>query len=340
MPRTSANDRRRNIERVLMLIKRHPNGITASEIAQESGFERRTVDNYLKLLEENAEVYKDSKYWFPTRKTPLRLRPLDVEPEEAMALYLASRLLVKQSHHRNESIEIALEKLAHIISGDTGIGDDLYRAAQELRLRPLQDDYQDVFLAVIRSYLYRRTIEITYTPYNGKPFTTNFAPYLLEPSAIGFSTYAIGKNTVTGELRTYKIGRIQKARLTREEYAIPSDFDGLTLLRTAWSIYYGDETTFITLRFRQDVARRIEETQWHPSQRLEQNGDHLLMHIEVADFTDLIPWIRGWGAACEVLGPDNLRDQMIGEARQLAHLYGISGNNDDPHQRFADIFGD
>lgn len=340
MPRISDYDLRRREELVLMYIRRFPDGITASQIAEDMSIERRTVDNYLKSLQQRNEIDKEGKYWFPSFPEPLRLRPLNIEPEEAMALYMAARLLVKQSDRRNESIESALEKLSRVLSNDTGIGDDLYQAACELRLRPLDKDYHNTFDTVMRAYLYRRMLEIEYLPYSGKPVTTLFAPYLLEPSAIGFATYAIGFSATQNGLRTYKLGRIVGARMTRKEYSIPPDFDGFQLLKTGWSIYYGEQTTPVTLRFHPEVARRVEETQWHPSQRLEADGEYLLMHIEVAEFIDLIPWIRAWGASCEVLSPAELRDRMIGEARQLAAMYGVSAGDTNSHRRFQDIFGD
>jgi len=340
MPRLADEDLRKRKQRLLMLLQRHPDGLSEREIAVHFDMERRTANNYLRDLESRSEVYKDGTLWIAAVTKPLRLRPLDVEAEEAMALYLAARLLVKQSDRRNESIETALEKLSHVLSSDTGIGDDLVRAVQELMQRPVHETHQSVFRTIMRAYLYRRVIEIVYTPYNGKPFRTTFAPYLLEPSALGFAIYVIGYSTIANNLRTYKIGRIEQATLTRESYSVPSDFDGLALLRTAWSIYYGESTTAVTLRFAPDVARRVAETNWHPSQQLQKDGQHLLMQVDVADFTDLIPWIRGWGAACEVLEPAELRDRMIGEARQLAEVYGCIHSDADQHSRFNDIFGD
>jgi predicted DNA-binding transcriptional regulator YafY len=166
-----------------------------------------------------------------------------------------------------------------------------------------------------------------------------FAPYLLEPSGIGFATYAIGHSSIVNQLRTYKIERIRKAELTRGEYTIPSDFDGLKLLRSAWSIFYGDEVIKVTLRFHPDVARRVQETNWHISQQLawdEEQEGYLLMTIEVADTTDLKPWIRTWGANCEVLEPVSLRNELVSEARRLAKLYGwqFGGNR----RRYNNIF--
>jgi predicted DNA-binding transcriptional regulator YafY len=199
----------------------------------------------------------------------------------------------------------------------------------------------------MRAYIHRCKVEIVYQPYRGRSFVTVFAPYLLEPSAIGFATYAIGHSQVVNALRTYKLERIEQAKLlSREEYSIPADFAGLDLLRNAWSIYYGEETTQVKLQFHPDVAKRVEETNWHPSQQLEWDADqpdYLRVSFDVADTTDLKPWIRTWGANCEVLAPASLRDEMMGEARRLARLYGWHTSraaDQDEHGRFADIFGD
>ncbi|HHB90234.1 MAG TPA: WYL domain-containing protein [Anaerolineae bacterium] len=47
-----------------------------------------------------------------------------------------------------------------------------------------------------------------------------------------------------------------------------------------------------------------------------------LIRIEVVDWRWLLPWIRGWGLACEVLAPQALREQLQQEVRALAQQYG------------------
>jgi predicted DNA-binding transcriptional regulator YafY len=271
-----------------------------------------------------------------------------------MVLYLAARLFVKQSDKRNISAENVLAKLAEILSKDIGLDEDIARAALELAQRPLDKDYTDVFRTVVRGYLHRRRVRIVYHPYRGERFETTIEPYLLEPSAIGFSTYVIGYSSIVNTLRTYKIERIMKAQMVRGEgYYIPPDFPGLSLLQNAWSIFYGDETVQVVLRFHPDVARRVRETYWHPSQSPviddpEKEG-YVQLQFEVADTTDLKPWIRTWGANCEVLHPESLRDEMTGEARRFAELYGwtthrgrIQADDDDPlglDTTLGDFFG-
>ena len=346
MPRIPEETKRDRLQRVEALLRRS-DGLTEREVAEMLNFERRTVHNYLQQLELEGRVEKDGRYWYALSPRPMAIRPIELRAEEAMVLYLAARLFVKHSDQRNEVAEGVLLKLAEVLQHDVGVGDDLYEAAQELMQRPTAPGYEDVFRTMMRAYIHRRQVELVYHPYRGEPFRTVFSPYLLEPSAIGFATYAIGHSSVVDALRTYKIERIERAKLPHgTQYDIPPDFPGLELLRNAWSIYYGEETVQVVLRFHPSVAKRVRETHWHPSQQLDEDKEHegfLLARFEVADTTDLIPWIRTWGAHCEVLAPQELRDTLTGEARQLAQLYGwhtTSGEyEEDDNARFADIFG-
>jgi predicted DNA-binding transcriptional regulator YafY len=345
MPKIPEDTKRSRLDRVTLLIQRHPDGLSEREIAEDLRFERRTVHNYLLELDLEGKIYRDGHYWYPLPHHIVHLRNPDLKAEEAMILYLAARLFVKQSDRRNETAELVLYKLASILSEDIHLGDDLRDAAQELAQRPKAPDYEDHFRTIMRGYIYRRQVQIVYHPYRGEPFETTFAPYLVEPSAIGMATYAIGYSSLPNALRTYKIERVLRANLLRQEYVIPSDFRGLELLRNAWSIYYGEEVTRVVLRFQPEVSRRVRETYWHPSQVVmadEEHPDCVLLAFEVADTTDLKPWIRAWGANCEVVEPPDLRDEMMGEARRLAHLYGwrTARSEGVDHSRFQDIFGD
>lgn len=66
-------------------------------------------------------------------------------------------------------------------------------------------------------------------------------PYLLEPSPVGRTIYAMGYSTPPEALRTSKMERIEHAELTTTPFEIPADFDGPALLTRAWGIMYGDE---------------------------------------------------------------------------------------------------
>jgi CRISPR-associated endonuclease/helicase Cas3 len=151
-------------------------------------------------------------------------------------------------------------------------------------------------------------------------------------------------------MRTLKIERIERAELTSEPYDIPADFDPRMLLSDAWGIWYTEnEPIEVTLKFHPRVTSRVRETRWHRSQQeTELEDGSLLWKAKVAEPQEMIPWIRAWGADCEVLEPKELREALMGEAKVLAEKYGWSvhrGSDEhtssDPNirQTFRDFFG-
>ena len=78
------------------------------------------------------------------------------------------------------------------------------------------------------------------------------------------------------------------------------------------------------MRFSPKVARRVSETRWHTSERIEELEDGgLLWTATVAEPREMLPWIRGWGAEVEVLSPPELREMLLDELRRLNQLYGL-----------------
>jgi CRISPR-associated endonuclease/helicase Cas3 len=107
---------------------------------------------------------------------------------------------------------------------------------------------------------------------------------------------------------------------------------------------YGDgDLEMVKLRFSQFVSPRVRETRWHPSETLTETPEGLVWEAQIGDITEIRPWIRGWGADCEVLEPAGLRDEMIYETRRLARRYGIAQappTDDGPDQDLLDaLFG-
>ncbi len=329
MPKVDAQTLLERKERVFLTLRRQSGGMYESELADSLKMERRTLNNYLRALETEGKIYKEegTPLWIALPYDQAQLRKFELSPEEAMTLYLATRLFVKQNDKQNEPAQTALMKLAAALVTDAKIGNEIHQAAQELSRRPDDGAYNRIFRTLMQAYIYRRVAHLTYEPANGKAFDTDFAPYLLEPSAIGYTTYAIGQSSIVNALRTYKLERIKAAALTRQEYSVPPDFPGLAILQSAWSIIHGEERVTVTLRFSPAVRKRVLETCWHHSEQKSDDAEkpgYLLWKAQVADTTDMLPWIRGWGADCEVVEPKELREELRGEVKQMTRVYGIA----------------
>jgi CRISPR-associated endonuclease/helicase Cas3 len=283
--------------------------------------------------------------WFISPESRPTLPPLSLGYAEGAALYAAARLLSQQHDERNDSVTSAILKLIAVLPEPLRphLEATITKLAQPEAART---NISAVFDALSQGWLLRRVVRLHYEPQHKSPFTCDFAPYLLEPSGIGRTIYFIGASTPPGGLRTYKLERIRYAELTDTSFELLPDFDGPALLRRAWGVMYGDgECTHIKLRFSQFVNRRVRETRWHPSETVTETSEGLFWEADIGDVTEIRPWIRTWGADCEVLEPDDLREEMMAEARRLARLYEINprrptADDDEPDQTFLDtLFG-
>jgi predicted DNA-binding transcriptional regulator YafY len=150
-----------------------------------------------------------------------------------------------------------------------------------------------------------------------------FRPYFIEPYAVGQATHAIGFCDTREAMRTFKIERIRRVELMRETYEIPPTFDPTDLLADAWGIWYTDTQPIdVVLKFHPRVASRVLETRWHRSEQVEELPDgFLLWQAKVSEVQEMLPWIRGWGADCEVLEPPKFREMVFNSFKDAVKVY-------------------
>lgn len=318
-----------------------------SEIAQKLGVSEDTAMRDLVELSTSGRVplYNPTTFiWQVTPGSKATLPPLQLEYAQGAALYAAARLLSQQYDERNDHVRSAITQLISILP------EPLRPHLQTIMLQlgetvQAPSNISSIFEALSQGWLLRRVVRLHYDPPHLTPYTCQFHPYLLEPSAIGRTIYFIGSSDPPQALRTYKLERVRHAELTKETFEIPDNFDGPALLRKAWGVMYGDgEAAHVKLRFTQFVSKRVRETRWHPSEVVTELPGGLTWEADIGDVTEIRPWIRGWGADCEVLEPASLREEMMREAQRLSKLYGIepkgaSGTGID-QSLFDDLFGE
>jgi predicted DNA-binding transcriptional regulator YafY len=70
----------------------------------------------------------------------------------------------------------------------------------------------------------------------------------------------------------------------------------------------------VTVRFSPDVAQRVAETTWHPTQEATLGTDGwLTWRATVAGLQEIRSWILGWGGSAEVVEPAELRARIRAE---------------------------
>jgi CRISPR-associated endonuclease/helicase Cas3 len=267
--------------------------------------------------------------WLLNPEAPIKLPPLRLDYAQGAALYAAARLLWQQMGKRSEAAQNALIQLVGVLP--TELQTHLEAIIRDERPDGARPEKSRILDTLSIGWLSRRVVAVRYKPPRSNAFNCQFAPYLLEPSGIGHTVYFMGQSDPPNALRTYRLERFENARLSDEPFEIPADFDGGERLSRAWGVMYGDgDLDHVKLRFSKFVAGRVRETLWHNSQRLTDTPEGLVWEADIGDVREIRPWIRGWGADCEVLEPQALREEMIIEARRLGRLYQSSPSSTPP----------
>lgn len=349
MPQSDAYNKTDRLQLMQMLFWQNPGKqYRTREIADIIGVNEDTAGRYLDEMSSDGRlpIVKGGWYWHLMEGARLELLPVKLKLAEGAALFLAARLLSQIHDERNEHVLRALTKLS------TGmpptLAPHLHATVEMARQRQEQQrDKSDIFEALALGWATHRQVRLVYAPPRLRSYTCSFSPYLLEPSPIGRTIYAMGYSSPPDAFRTYKLERIEHAELTKTPFEIPSDFNGPALLAKAWGVMYGDEEPVqIRLRFSHWVTKRVKETLWHPTQQVQDTPDGCEWTATIGDMVEIANWVRGWGADCEVLAPQQLRADLTKEARRLAHMYGVAPvqENDQPDDEpdmdfFSNLYG-
>jgi CRISPR-associated endonuclease/helicase Cas3 len=296
------------------LLLAYPDGLTQAEIARRIGVNRSTVHRYLPDLTGRFAVYEadDGRLAIDRDHYLMNVR---LTLHESMALHLAARLMATRTDKQNPHAAAALRKLGLALEKlAPRVAEHLSASAEVMEGQAQRHDpvYLNVLETLTRAWSDGRVAHLWHRLEDGQVYDYDFAPYFIEPYAVGQTTHVIGRREPPGALRTFKLERIQRIELTDRPYAIPPDFEPRELLADAWGIWYTEaQPVEVVLKFHPRVAHRVRETRWHRSEEVQDQPDgSLIWRARVAEVQEMIPWIRGWGADVEVLEPLELREKL------------------------------
>lgn len=308
---------------------------TDIEMAERLGVDRTIIYRDRVELSRDYPIEKDAdgRYHIPKSKL---ISEIKISLHEALTLYLAARKTSRQPPFHHAHAANAVEKLAAVLRQP--MAERLLKTADRLLAQRKDAGKIKILETVTQAWVEQRKVRIEYQRLGHEGVTRHtISPYLIEPSIWSDSVYVIAQSDFDDKIYAFKIERIQHAFLTGETFEIPASFDDERLLKHAWGIWYADRPPVtVKLRFSPTpgVIQRLEESIWHPLERIEPTEDGgRLWSVEIAEWREMLPWIRGWGADCEVLEPKELREALVKEAKRLARVYGVMNSNA-PQTRF------
>lgn len=118
-----------------------------------------------------------------------------------------------------------------------------------------------------------------------------------------------------GGIRHFRLSRIGDLSVLNEKFRRPADFD-LQAYRPA-----DDRNVVVRLLFRPEAERLLRESGYYYLQSVEPVPEGLLATLRVRRPDDVLHWTLGWGAAVEVIEPEQLRDRIREEIDRMRKRY-------------------
>lgn len=318
-------DRAARYLRIATVLRAHgEEGISAAALARQIGVSKRTIYRDLEAmdLDGGLPVWNDGGRF--GLEGDAFLPPLALTLPEAMAIFLAARLLTKATDELDPELIGALVKLAEVLPDV--LAEQLHETATAFSdSTPRDETFTRVLRGLTQALAERRIVEIeyeagTYDPSRGLR-RVRLRPLAIEPSAQTHALYVIGHDEERQARRTFKVERIRSVVVTPDRFE-PQPAAMAAEMRAAWDVVSDMAPVRIVIRFAPSVASRVAETRWHPSQQSRQEADgSLRWEASVAGLVEIRSWILGWGADAEVLEPAELRDWVAAQHREAAERY-------------------
>lgn len=315
------------LARLQYLLYHAPTGLTVRELADQLAVSPRTIQRDLRTLETELSVplIEDGRRYGIAES--YILPPVSFSLQEARALLLAARLFLRYSDEADPHGVAALDRLAKALPPP--VAEHVRRTIKALKAKPARQQFVRVMEIITEAWARRRLLRIRYySRRQPQLHEAEVEPYLLEASAPGYSTYLIGYSRTHGQMRTFKIERIEQAEMLEAEFTAARDDLPEEAIGRSWGIIWADdeEVQEVELKFSAAVADRVREAVWHPSQRLRSLADGgCSLTLSVPSLVEILPWIRSWGPDVEVLRPQALRELVAEEATALVRLYRCEG---------------
>jgi predicted DNA-binding transcriptional regulator YafY len=318
------HDRLARFYRVLRYLAAHEEGVTVDAVAGFVGMSRRTVYRDLQALEGEIGIplWSEGGRWGIVEGA--FLPPLRLTLDEALAFFLAARLMAQFADRHEPDIGAAFQKLAEILP--PVVARHLERTIDVMASRPPDERLTRHLRLLARAWAEQRVVELTYdaaTYSPGRPpRRSRVHPYLLEASATTRALYLIGFDESREAVRTFKLQRILEMALTPDTFEPPDPRIVQESLGRAWGVITDQEEVEVVLRFDAEIAARVTETTWHPTEQVSREPDGtVLWRARVPGTIEIRRWILSWGSQVEVVAPPELRDEVAATYRAAAARY-------------------
>jgi proteasome accessory factor B len=252
---------------------------------------------------------------------------IEISEGELVALYVGQKALAQ---YKGTSFEAPLSTAFRKITD--GLRDTISMTWSDLdsaiSFRSTGRAVADVHLFEQLSHAVFKQFEVRFE--YKKPGAARYEQRYVQPYHLGCVEnlwYLFAFDLDRGQLRTFALPRIRDVRVSKTKFKRPIDFSIGRFLGESFGVFAKPTKAKHVIRIAFDAfaASRIEERQWHPSQKVKQlrNGG-IELSLTLGNLEEIERWILSWGGHASVLGPAELKERIANTVSALAANYGTA----------------
>ena len=296
-----------------------------NELAKKMGVNKRSIYRDLNTLKTVGIPYHYNQQvrGYRIEETAF-LPPLALKMSEALALLMAAEQvtgaagLPLMASAQDAAIKIQSSLPIHV---QQKCGSILDNTSIRLPARARHEGLEKTFGTMQKAILHRRQVQVSYRSlFEGAFITPILSPYHLHYGQRAW--YVIGHSSQHDSVRTFKLARMDQARLLAKRYVLEKPFRIQEYLGDAWSLIPEGKMYHVKVQFSKKVAKNVAEINWHRKQTLAWHHDGTLTYeVDVDGLGEIMWWVMSYGDQIKVLGPKLLKRRIIQMAQRMLKQY-------------------
>lgn len=313
--------------KLIQRLARSRYGVGLDDLAEELECVRRTVYRDLEALMlvgfPVTSEKRDGRVYYAFVET-FRLGDVPFTPDEILSLAFGEDLLrTLEGTVFHDSIRSALGKIRSALGPQ--VSEFLAQLGESFRVLPgPHENYaamRDTIRVLNEAVLERRTVRMRYRTggSTGREKARDLDPYRVWYRA--GALYVVGHDHLSGEVRTFAVGRIRALAATERRFRVPESFDFDARVGASFGVI-NEPPMRVRIRFDRRWADWVAERTWHATQTLtRQRGGALELTMDVGGAAEVRSWVLSFGSGAEVLEPASLRADVQRELTRAAARY-------------------
>lgn len=136
--------------------------------------------------------------------------------------------------------------------------------------------------------------------------------------------YLVGYDTDAGMIKHYRVDKMLHIKISDESREGKEHFKKLDMAdyaKKSFGMFGGKEQT-VKLSVHNKLAGVIIDRFGKDVMMIPEDADHFRVNVDVHVSKQFLGWVFSLGEAVKIIGPDEVVEQMRGEARRLMEQYG------------------